>query len=634
MANSKHKFIIKLKYLILLCCILILSLTIATNIILALSKSKVTQTLNNQFFLPVTVKNIFYLPPNFVVFNGLDMFESKIKTDKKVFNIPISYANFSLTNLFLSKNIDISSLHCIGFTTNLDKLVIFLKDNSAQIFNFLTRLPRRDFELTVKQITVNSTDKDRHSVKIKGGFNLKIEDNVASASGSVGESVFSFKGIIGQEQMVVEDFKLDSENINCQFRGKLSPDLVEFKGFILANSLNPPKKSSIPSILILDIDSRIKFLFPHLEIERLNFTINNNPVQITADILLDQPFSCNLKLFSNFRSMDYKQKGSLKNASFIASLSVHEDKTIKLNGILNIDFPERKKESSPLEIIELNAKDLVLNFKEFSAWKITAAELNLFSKTSTAAYNINLKDLQSEVRELGKNSKLIKFSSKFYDGLLRGRGYLEMHEFIPAISAVVKTEDVTASKLEGILINFPKINGKLSSQMSFINYPQLIFKGTIRVRDGSLNNFEFLKWLADSFDLTSLQMINFNTASTDFTVNKEGIEMFNIDLDSKNVKMKGYFKLKENDMVASKIFLSLPRELLEKSPKFTPLLKILDAKQELVKFNFQLSGYFQGMNFQWLKSEFKDDLQKIIPNYAKRNFEKDAEKIIESILKE
>ena len=634
MTNSKPKFIIKLKYLLFFCCGLILSLTIAANIILALYKNKITQNLNSQFSETIAIKNIFYLPPNFIVLKDLGMFDSKTKTDKKVFNIPISCVPFSLSDLFLNKNIYISSFYCSGFTGDLNDLILFLKDNSMPILDFITRLPKQDFALIVRQITIKSTGQDIYPVDTKGNFNLKIKNGTVSAFGSVGNNLFSFKGILEQKQMIVENFKLDGENINCQFRGKLKPDLAEFRGFVLMGNLNSIKKSSIPNIFLLDIDSRIKFAFPRVEIEHLNFSVNNNPVQVTADMLLSQPFSCNLKLFSNFRGMDYKQKGVLKNVSLVASIIAQENKTIKINSNLNVDSPEPKKESLSLEKVELNIRDLMLNFKDPLALKITAGGLSLLSKTNTDTYNVNLEGLRSEIYELNKTLKLVKFSSRFYDGLLRGRGYLEIHGFTPVISAIIRTENVTVGKLEGRLIRSSKICGKLSSQMSFVNYPQLIFKGTIHMHDGSLNNFEFFKWLANSFNLPSLKKVPFNTASTDFIVNKEGAGMYNLDLDSENVKIKGYFQLKENDMVASKIFLSLRRNLLQSSPKFTPLLKLLDTKQESVKFNFQLSGNFHGMNFQWLKSDFKDELQKAMPNFAKRNFEKEVKRIIESILKE
>jgi len=633
MANSKHKFIIKLKILLLLGCTLILSVTIAVNIILALYKEKITQTLNSHFFKSVAIKNIFYLPPNFIILNGLGISES-IKTDKKVFNIPTSWAPVSLSNLFLNRSIGVSSLYCIGFTGDLNDLVIFLKDNPAQILDFVRRLPKQDFALTARQITIKSIGKDTHPINSKGYFNLKIKDRAVSAFGSIEKNIFSFKGMLGQDQIIVENFKLNGENINCQFWGKFYPQLAEFKGFILTGALNPIKKTSVPDICILDIDSRISFSFPRVEIQRLNFSINNNPVQVTADILLNEPFTCNLKLFSNFRNMDRREGGTLKNISLIASIISQEDKTIKVNGGFNMDFLEQSKESLPLEKVKLDLKNLVLGFNDPQTLRISAQELNLFSKTSTNSYNINLKDLRSQVDELNKTSKLVKLSSKFYDGRLGGRIDIEMNGFTPVISAVLRIKDVTANKLEDILIHFSKVYGKLSSQVFFINYPELTFKGALHIDNGYLNNFEFFNWLANLFNIPSLRKINFNTASADFIADKEGVGMYYIDMNSENVKIKGYFKLKNGDMVDSKIFLSLRRELLGKSPKFTSLLKLLDAKQEMVKFNFQLSGNLHGMNFRWLESDFKDELQKAIPDFAKRGFEEKVGKIIESIAKE
>lgn len=633
MINSKHKFIIKLKTPLLFCCALILSLAIAANIILALYKDKIIQGLNSYFFKPVTIKNIFYLPPNFIILNGLGIFES-IKTDKKVFDIPILCATFSLSNLFLTKSVYIPSLYCTGFTADLNDLVIFLKDNPAQILDFITRLPRQDFALTARQITVKSAGKDNYPVNSKGDFNLKMKSGVLSAFGSAGRNIFSFKGMLEQKQMIVENFKLNGENINCQFWGKLNQGLAEFKGFILTGNLNPVKKSSVPGIFILDIDSRIKFSFPRVEIQRLSFSINNNPVQVTANILLDEPLSCNLKLFSNFRNMDRKEGATLKNTSLAASIISQEDKTIKVNGGLNMDFLEQKKESLPIEKVKLDLKNLVVSFKDPQILKVTSDELNLFSRTSANSYNISLEGLAGQVLQRNKTSKLVKFSSRFYDGLLQGRAHLEMNGLTPVISAVVRVKDVNANKLEGILIHFSKVYGKLSSRMFFINYPELAFKGALQIDNGCLNNFEFFNWLANLFDLPSLRKISFNTASADFIADKEGAGMYNLDMDSENVKIKGYFKLKEGGMVSSKMFLSLRRNLLQKSPKFIPLLKLLGTKQELVKFNFQLSGNLQNMNFRWLESEFKDDLRKAIPDFAKRGFEEKIGKIIGSIAKE
>ena len=634
MANSKQKFIIKLRFLLFFCCALILFFTLAANIILALYKNKITQALNAHFFKTLTIQNIFYLPPNFIIFKEITVSQSSIKTDKEIFHISISCSPVSLTNLILNKNINIASLYCIGLTTDINDLTIFLKDNPAQILDFITHLPRQDFTLKIKQVTIKSSEKNMSPVKTKGEFNLKIKGEVVFAYGALGENAFDFKGILKQEQLTIENFKLNGEKINCQFWGTLNSGLAEFKGFILTGNLDPVKKFFTPDIFLTDIDSRIKFSFPLIEIEHLNFSINNNPVKATGQILLNQPLSCNLKLSAEYRGMNYQKKEALKNIFLTATITAQDNKISLSKATLNIDSSEQKKKSLPLEKVRLDVENLLFNLKGASVLKIAAGRLNLFSKTSANVYNINLEDFQSEIYGFDKALKVVKFSSRFYDGSLRGRGYIEIHQFIPIITAIAKIENVTADKLEGILIHFSKVHGKLSSQMSFINYPELIFKGTLYVHNGSLDNFEFFKWVANSFDLANLKKIPFNIASTDFIVNKEGAGMYNMDLDSEKIKISGYFKLKENDLVSSKIFFSLHRNVLQSSPKFVRLLKLLDPKQELIKFNFQLSGNLHRMNFQWLKSDFKDELQKTIPDFAKRNLEKQVGMIVESIQKE
>jgi len=634
MANSKHKFIIKLKNLLLLCLALILSLTIAANILLALYKDKLTQTLNSYFFKPVAIKNIFYLPPNFIILKDLSVAENKIKPEREIFNIPLSWASFSLPDILLNKIFYLPSVYAVGLSANSSDLVSFIKENFNRILGFIRHLPKRDFSLKVGPIIIKSGKKDSCPGAAGGNFNLKTKGQAILASGSLGKNIFNLKGSVTQGRMIVENFKLNGENINCQFWGKLSPELAEFKGFILAGNLNPVKKSSTPAIAILDIDSRIRLDLPRVEIQQLSFSINNNPVQVTADILLDEPVSCSLKLFSNFRNMDRRQGATLKNISLNAWIISQEAKTIKVNGSLNLDFLEQKKESLPLEKVKLDVGNLLLIFNGPQALKIAADELNLFSKTTTNSYNLTLKDLRAEATELAKASKLVKFSSRFHDGLLEGRAEIEMNGFTPVISADIRVKDVNANKLEGIFAPFSKIYGKLSSQMFFVNSPELAFKGALHIDNGYLDNLEFFNWLANLFNMPSLRKINFNRASADFTADKQGLGMYYLDMDSENLKLKGDFALKQDDMVASKIFLSLRKDLLRKSPKFAPLLKLLDTKQELVKFNFQLSGNLQSLNFRWLDSEFKDDLRKAIPDFAKRGFEEKIDKIIESIAKE
>lgn len=632
METSRHKYFIKLKKLLFFCCALVLSLTIAANIILALYKNRIIQTLNNHFFRPVSVENIFYLPPNLIVLKGFSISENKIR--QKILNIPISCTPFSLSSLLLNRNFQITSAYSLGLNIDLNRFLSFTKENFTQILDFLTHLPNRDFRLIARGIAINSSGKNIYPDNAKADLNLKIDGTAISALGSAGKNLFSLQGSLAEKQINIDNFKLRGKDTNGQFRGKLSPSVVEFKGFVLMNNLNPEQWPGLKDVLILDIDSRITMTSEQIKIERLNFSINNNPVRLTADIFLNKPLTCNLKFSSDFRGLDNKRAERLKNITLIAGITSHDDQTIRLDGSLNIDSPEQNKESLPLEKLKLDVKNALLGFKESSGLKMAASQIDLFSQTSANTYNINLENFSAEYARPDKDLQAVNFSAQLYDGTLQGRGQIKIRQFMPLISADIQVKDVSAEKLDGLLIHFSKVRGKLSSQMFFTNYPQLVLKGLAHIRDGSLNNFEFLKWLANLFDLPSLKKIEFSTASADFIADKEGAGMYNMDLNSTDVKIKGYFRLKESDMVSSKVFLSLRSSLLQKSPRFAVLLRLINAKQELIKFNFQLSGNLHGMNFQWLKSDFKDELQKAIPNFAKRGFEKKVEKVIESILNE
>ncbi|MEK6567182.1 MAG: hypothetical protein AABZ27_00405 [Candidatus Omnitrophota bacterium] len=93
----------------------------------------------------------------------------------------------------------------------------------------------------------------------------------------------------------------------------------------------------------------------------------------------------------------------------------------------------------------------------------------------------------------------------------------------------------------------------------------------------------------------------------------------------------GYFKLGINDFVSSKMSLALSRQLLGESPKFTRLLKLISPDLNQLTFNFQLSGILHRMNFKWLKSDLKKELQAHIPNFIERKIERGVAQAIEEV---
>ena len=95
----------------------------------------------------------------------------------------------------------------------------------------------------------------------------------------------------------------------------------------------------------------------------------------------------------------------------------------------------------------------------------------------------------------------------------------------------------------------------------------------------------------------------------------------NIDLNTNDVKIKGDFTLKKDNGVDSTISLRFTKDLLMQSSKFRRVLSDFVDEEELT-FGFQLSGWQDAMNFQWLPSNTKQRIQSRIPDFIERRIER------------
>ena len=98
----------------------------------------------------------------------------------------------------------------------------------------------------------------------------------------------------------------------------------------------------------------------------------------------------------------------------------------------------------------------------------------------------------------------------------------------------------------------------------------------------------------------------------------------------KDLYLKGYFRVDRKDLVSSQLSLIFSRELLRKSRKFRPLLKLLEKELTSLSFDFQLSGNLHAMNFQWLDSEIKQTIQEKMPDFFERRIERGIDAMIEA----
>ena len=95
------------------------------------------------------------------------------------------------------------------------------------------------------------------------------------------------------------------------------------------------------------------------------------------------------------------------------------------------------------------------------------------------------------------------------------------------------------------------------------------------------------------------------------------------------MRISGYFDFDNEGLVSSKLFLALSQDLLRRSPKFKPVLKMFEEDEPYLGFDFQLSGNMSAMNFQWLPSEVKSKIQARIPDFIERSIERNVDAMME-----
>ena len=637
---------------------IVVAATIAFNIILARSKNTIIQAADKYFTQKLSIENAIYLPPDFIVIRNASVQEAAV---------PALWLRFSLPELIARRRVSISTVYFYRPRMNYSKFSRLLRDNFQQIIEFIKHLPKQDIKISIKEAELGLEQKGKSADYIAANFFLKIKGNSVSVSGSMSKDSYGpflksgngikrpvrglplrciFKGAIIKDGVSIENLEFMREDLYSKLLGSYTGDVFRLSGFALMNTLlkgrghqeAAPRRAgrfraidlSKVNLYVLDIDCQINLIFPRIQIERLNFALNNNPISLKGGILFSEPVSLDLELSSDQRQSEKAHTENLKRID-LRIKGVLGNNAFNGNGMLNLDFIKKKKANPPLERLKLDFKELTLHFAEYPRIKMSLEELILFCLTESNTYRVFLNDFNALIHLQNEKSKFIEFNSLFYDGSLKGWGRLDLDGLPARISSVIRLRDVNANKLDGLLIHFSKVYGRLFGQVYFSSYPHLGLNGGMVMEKGYLRDFEFFKWLADFFNLPSLKRIDFAKASSNFTVDAEGASLHEIKLGSKDVNLSGHFKLGADDLVSSKLSLILSRELLKESPKFRPLLKLADPELNALNFNFQLSGILHAMNFKWLSSDFKKEAQDAIPNFIERKIEKDVEDIIESV---
>ena len=680
MINYLRKYHTKIIFCLSLIILLIAAaITISGNIFLNKSKDTIIRAISAKQSQKTFIKSIIYLPPNFIFVSGASFGEPG-----PFLVIPQTLIRFSLYRLIIKRRFFLTGASFYNPRGNYHKLYELVKNNFQALIDFIKLLPKQDIKLKLKGLELELGRQQDGAGYIRADFLLKIKGNSLSGSGLINKETvhlltpgaftprgaqrpfsiteglplrYNFRGYLQGDGFSLENLELMRQNFYAQLWGGLSGSIFQMNGFVFANSafqepvypvavFGIPKQRrffvrrpralssaidlSLVNLYLLDIDCQLNLRLPDIQIEHLRFLLNNNPMSIKGKVNLADKVLLDLMLSFGPAKLERQVSENLKKIN-LAIKATLKDMVFNGSGLLHFDFIKKKKASPPLDKLQFDFQDLGLYFDRYPRIRMSLGKLDLSCSTESNKYRVLLEDVGAVLHLQHDRFKYIEFGSRFYDGFLKGQARMDIASPYPKISSSIRVKAVTANKLEDVLIHFSKVYGKLDGRMFLSTYPVLGLSGRMSIRDGRLQNFEFFKWLADFFALASLKRIDFSRASSAFAVTEDGAGLYGMSLDSQDVDLNGYFKLGLNDFVSSKMSLALTKPLLAESPKFTRLLKLVSPDLDALTFKFQLSGILDRMNFKWLRSDLKRELQERIPNFIERKIERDVQAAIEDV---
>jgi len=639
----------------------------------------VEEALSSLFDQKISFESPVFLPPNHLVLRNFSVAENTPEGGvcKPIFADKIRCV-FSIGELLVDRDFVVTEIYLSRPKVSAVAYPLISKEVIAKFIETLkSSAMEQSLKMDIKEAQLVLTEQDESSKSVALDARITIDHAGALRSfGSVGlvgysnhdvknnepklEVLFlryNLNAVLADGRLAIDNLELEKGGFSSRLWGSLENNVLRLNGFSSLQSLagqpkapgisagiadrlkkflrysHGPGSSSVDlstyGLNVYDFDCVIEFSLEAVRIYKLGFSVNNIPYLMKGSLsFLDKP-SLNLTL-SSFP--EQSPRARKKNSDVIDARFASELDKGRFKGIFNLDFTRKTKNKEFPDKVEAGFGGLTFHYSDDDRIKALLDEGSFSYTTEENTYKVDLEDLTALFNLEDKRFKFVTFNSKIYDGLMEGEAVVDISQIPPRNSVHLSVREVSATRLSAVLDYFSKVYGRFSGEVDYTGYPYSRLKGKLFIEEGLLDNLVFFSWLADFFGMESFRKIDFDKISAYFEINNKFSSLERIRLDSPlGITLDGYFTLYHDDLVSSRLSLSLPYELLGDSARFKSLLQYLDKDIPYLSFNFQLSGLIESMNFKWLESDFKRGLKKLLPSWIERGIEKKIEDIIESL---
>jgi len=662
-----RKFRIKAKSKVLILFIVPIGMImIAGNISLAVNKDAIDKKVAGQLNHKITVGPIFYVFPNHIILKNIKIEKPVSSLGRSSFAITKVGLRFSFWKFLFGGILHITDMTLYSSEVSYYALSQFLEDNIQNILAIIRNSSGNDIKIRIREIQM---DFDRvgnpdyivmeHLLVIRGdmveGAGLFRTEQYRLPVGNGGTTqrnvngwplLYKLKGHLKPDGLEIDQLILKSGNYYSKLWGRAFGGSLKVNGFMFMDTTKHISSESVNSfshyfknfssdnemsnvdVYVLDIDGKMTFSFPDINIEHFHFDLNNIPVTLKGHISLLDPVLLDADL-----TLRHPYPKSGKDV-FFEKADVHltgiwKDNVLDTNGHMIVYFVKHGDLSFLPDKTRVTFKGLKFQFDQYKNVSAHLTNGEVAYWTNENEHKITIQNFKTVMNSGAGGLKIIELDAPFYDGLLSGKIFFDLTQTPSKITSRAVLNNVDTDAMEELLIHFAKFNGRMSSTINFTNIPQMDLSGGITIYDGQMTDFNFFNWVSDSFHLPALKAVDFKRATAQFSINEEHVRLYDIHLKTDDVLIAGYFDVNRHNLVTSKLTIALSRGLLSQSSKFRPILKIFEDEHEHLIFDFQLSGNVDAINFQWLPSDVKQKIQMRIPDFIERKIEKDIDKLME-----
>ena len=537
-----------------------------------------------------------YVFPDSIIVDNITITPARNTPPQPMLQVRRAQLGFSFPLLSARGKIHLSRMALDHPVVRLPALKSYLARNGARILAEFRSLPDADMQINLTRASFYILDDKKTDAPVILDMDLGLKNG----------------------QFTV---KLKDQSSFLQLWGGTSPGELDARGFMFYDGPLSP----VP-VYVLDINTHARINGRALSLDHLSFTINDDSVAAKGSFLLNAPFTFAASLAWRRTPAHVTPQAPWK------AISTHVHGRLIRQAVVadgDINMALLPQGQYPLQDVRLTFKALQATLINDKLWRLKSSHAGIELLAGKTRHRISLDNVFAGISPERNARFNATASCGLYGGTLKGRIDVDGAQEPWQTSARANIDGVNIHRLSEADAYFDRCEGELAGVFDWRGPRDLLFNGTVALRQGDLKGLDLLPWnVPELFQMPSLNHLSHAELSLRFMLSGPMKTIDNIKLRSDIIGLDGFFHLTADERVASQMAILFSAQALGESPVGQKILTLVPNAWTL-PFEFRLSGNLHRMNFQWMDSPFKRKIEQHLPAFIRRSIERKIDRDLE-----